>query len=941
MGSSPPELMALLALGPAFADNDLRATLSPHLESWRRNPRLATVVLNGLAKKRQPSMAAKVLDFMVESKVEVNAFHYNSAISACGKGGQWPLALSLFSSMPGSRVAPDAISFNAAISACEKGGQWQLALSLLNSMPEMRPMPDEISHNAAISACEKGNQWQHALAILSMMPHARLTPTIVSYNAAVSACEKGGQWPLALSLLSSMPGMSCIPDAISFSAAISACEKGGQWQIALRILSDMPERRATPNEFSYSATISACAKGGQWQHAISLLCGMPDMKAKPNQISFNSAISACEKAGQWQHALSLLIQMTALHAHPDHISFNAAISACSKGGQWKLALSLLSSMPEMAARPDEISYSAAITACERGGQWQLALNLLSTMPQMRALPNEISYTAAISACSKGGQWVEALRLLSIMPTMSATPNAISFTAAISACERASQWQFALRLLSTMAEMRVLYDEFSCSASISACAKGGQWQKAMHLLSTMPQMKVLPNEITFCAAMEALESGSQWLAALTLLEDMRAVGVDSILARSAAIATCSKASCWHEALQLGLEMRVTSEVDLGGSFGVLLMECEQRSLLSLELSTSRRLSDAARQGGLLLGLAAVFDFSAELRRGGGSSRNAIPRSLLEPLLVGVACSHVSTRSLPYHRELALLRHVLENAQTGNPAAVAEALDAFGRDLGSSGSWAKFAGGSKAEALLAAMRGGTPACHNNNNHNSATAGVLEIGTYCGNSALRLAASLPGVRVTTLELDPVLVAIARTLIAFAGLASSVDVWTGHSTRLIPRLANWLAQHHSSYFSAIFMDRWGTYYDEDLALLQEHKLLQETGGVLVADNVLTTAAASFLWNVARPSATFVSQVVAVSEVADSSQEDWVSVSVSISPTSGLQSCADLPLELAQLQAESEQLRQRIIVAGGFGAEVAKWEKPAFAQRAKTVLARAGIAPI
>ncbi|CAE8596209.1 unnamed protein product, partial [Polarella glacialis] len=49
----------------------------------------------------------------------------------------------------------------------------------------------------------------------------------------------------------------------------------------------------------------------------------------------------------------------------------------------------------------------------------------------------------------------------------------------------------------------------------------------------------------------------------------------------------------------------------------------------------------------------------------------------------------------------------------------------------------------------------------------------------------------------------------------------------------------------------------------------------------------------------------------------------------------------LAQLQAESEQLRQRIIVAGGFGAEVAKWEKPAFAQRAKTVLARAGIAPI
>ena len=42
-----------------------------------------------------------------------------------------------------------------------------------------------------------------------------------------------------------------------------------------------------------------------------------------------------------------------------------------------------------------------------------------------------------------------------------------------------------------------------------------------------------------------------------------------------------------------------------------------------------------------------------------------------------------------------------------------------------------------------------------------GVLEIGTYWGTSSLRVAHALPlGVPITTLELDPVHVAIARVL-------------------------------------------------------------------------------------------------------------------------------------------------------------------------------------
>merc|ERR1719478_1338232 len=75
------------------------------------------------------------------------------------------------------------------------------------------------------------------------------------------------------------------------------------------------------------------------------------------------------------------------------------------------------------------------------------------------------------------------------------------------------------------------------------------------------------------------------------------------------------------------------------------------------------------------------------------------------------------------------------------------------------------------------------------------ILEVGAYCGYSALKfiVAASsrktnapmgTNGARVFTLEADPARVVIARSLIAYAGQASSVSVHTGHSRDLLPLL-------------------------------------------------------------------------------------------------------------------------------------------------------------
>merc|ERR1712046_282847 len=111
-----------------------------------------------------------------------------------------------------------------------------------------------------------------------------------------------------------------------------------------------------------------------------------------------------------------------------------------------------------------------------------------------------------------------------------------------------------------------------------------------------------------------------------------------------------------------------------------------------------------------------------------------------------------------------------------------------------------------------------------------------------AIRMALACPGVQVTTLEVDPVHMIIARNVILFAGMVDSIRVYTGHSQDLLPRLQAQRARNPSR-FKAMFMDQRGSRYDEDIELMEQLGLLH-SGAVIVADNVLKPGAPLFLWH-------------------------------------------------------------------------------------------------
>ncbi|OAD73887.1 hypothetical protein PHYBLDRAFT_20432 [Phycomyces blakesleeanus NRRL 1555(-)] len=111
------------------------------------------------------------------------------------------------------------------------------------------------------------------------------------------------------------------------------------------------------------------------------------------------------------------------------------------------------------------------------------------------------------------------------------------------------------------------------------------------------------------------------------------------------------------------------------------------------------------------------------------------------------------------------------------------------------------------------------------------VLEIGTFTGYSAIAMASALgPNASLTTLELDPCHLAVARRFVKEARLDKTVEFKQGPALESILELVR---QTPRPQFDVIFLDADKGGYIKYFNHIMESNLLSDNG-VIIADNVL-----------------------------------------------------------------------------------------------------------
>ncbi len=163
-----------------------------------------------------------------------------------------------------------------------------------------------------------------------------------------------------------------------------------------------------------------------------------------------------------------------------------------------------------------------------------------------------------------------------------------------------------------------------------------------------------------------------------------------------------------------------------------------------------------------------------------------------------------------REEEALRFVREQAPRGDAEAVLEALDRFARER----RFLMNVGDEKGRALDRIVLDVAPLQ------------ALELGAYCGYSAVRIGRLLAPTRgrLLSVERSPENAAISRAVVAHAGLGDTVEVVVGASESTLLRVER--------VFNLVFIDHAKERYLADLQLLEQRAMLAP-GAVVIADNV------------------------------------------------------------------------------------------------------------
>jgi catechol O-methyltransferase len=172
-----------------------------------------------------------------------------------------------------------------------------------------------------------------------------------------------------------------------------------------------------------------------------------------------------------------------------------------------------------------------------------------------------------------------------------------------------------------------------------------------------------------------------------------------------------------------------------------------------------------------------------------------------------------------REAALAEYVVENARPGDPEDVIRAIDEFAVNR----SFLINVGDEKGEILDRAVRRASPQQ------------LLELGTYCGYSALRMSRIMPaGARLFSLEFNPDNAAIARRIWDHAGIGDELTVIVGTLDDGGTTLERLRTEHGfgEGTVDFVFLDHAKEAYLPDLERILAERWLH-AGSIVVADNV------------------------------------------------------------------------------------------------------------
>ncbi|KAL1496662.1 hypothetical protein AB1Y20_014262 [Prymnesium parvum] len=272
-----------------------------------------------------------------------DAAAYRRAVELSSRSGEWREALRLLDEMEAlpqqsaapaarrdgtPRATPTTRAYSMVMGACGRAGQWRVAVALLHRMRRRRVPYDTGALNAAIGACARSGKMDVAVRMLTAARKAdpQLQADTVTFTTLMDGYSRHGEAAKALQLFDSLPRLRVRRDAVCYQSAIAACSRAGEWQQAVALLQRMEADGFAPTAKAACSAMACCTNGGHPQLALEIFEGW-EARGVADGALFSNAITAHARASDAMGALRRFRAMKLAGVPRDAIAFNAAMHA--------------------------------------------------------------------------------------------------------------------------------------------------------------------------------------------------------------------------------------------------------------------------------------------------------------------------------------------------------------------------------------------------------------------------------------------------------------------------------------------------------------------------------------------------------------------------------------------------------------------------------------
>ncbi|KAG0344317.1 hypothetical protein BG004_004561, partial [Podila humilis] len=218
------------------------------------------LVLNCAGHESAPRLAAEVIQYMGESGMEFQEYHFAPLLQAFSLAKKFKSAFNVLSIMRTSGMEPTVLTAASLLKVLDEPAYIEDALTCLQEMHKEGKTVDVLALNVLVEACGRVRALTRAIAIFDMASSLSIVPDTDSYNALLTGCIEDRNMTEGKEVIRRMQRAGVSPNVDTYQSLITLCLTQINYEDAFMYLEEMKSHNVIPSEAIYTSLVRKLAR---------------------------------------------------------------------------------------------------------------------------------------------------------------------------------------------------------------------------------------------------------------------------------------------------------------------------------------------------------------------------------------------------------------------------------------------------------------------------------------------------------------------------------------------------------------------------------------------------------------------------------------------------------------------------------------------------------